>query len=194
MKRYGAAESLLAKHYLAFVGLLVLIWALQPMGLTYERDAIDAGQWWRLLTGQYVHLSFGHLAGNMLGLGIAWLLFAGNWRGWRFVWLVPLCVAGSNIGMWLFHPTIDNYVGFSGALYGLIAFGALTDWRNKVLFGRFITLGLCFKVSYEYFYQPIELFAWADLNLLAVEAHFFGAITGFAAALLLRPAKIAPGA
>lgn len=181
-------------QYLAFAILLLLLYTLQPMALAYERDAIDAGQWWRLLTGQYLHLSLGHLTGNILGLGVAWLLFADNWRGWRFAWLAPLCVAGSSIGMWLFHPAIAYYVGFSGALYGLIAYGALRDWRNNILFGRGITIGLCLKVGYEYFYQPVEFLAWNDLSVLAVEAHFFGAITGFAVALLSRPAKIAPSA
>ena len=182
--------------YFAFVLVMVIIWAWQPMALAYERDAILTGQWWRLLTGQYLHLSLGHLIGNILGLGVAWLLFAGNWGGWRFVGLTVVCVVGSNLGMFLLHPAVEYYVGFSGALYGLIAFGALNDWFNRVLFGRVITLGLILKVSWEYFVGPITWFSWADLSLLAVEAHFFGALSGFAVALLLRPrdAKIAPGA
>lgn len=183
-------------QYMVFGLVLLGIWAWQPMILAYERDAIIAGQWWRLLSGQYLHLSLSHLIGNMLGLGVAWLLFADNWRRWRFAWLTSVCVLGSNLGMFLFHPSIEYYVGFSGALYGLIAFGALSDWFNRVLFGRFITLGLLIKISWEYFIEPIAWFAWADLSLLAVEAHFFGALTGFLIACLTRmhARKIAPGA
>src|SRR5690606_30285485 len=36
--------------------------------LRYEREAIFAGQLWRLLTGHLVHLSWTHLLLNILGL------------------------------------------------------------------------------------------------------------------------------
>ncbi|RUO23284.1 rhombosortase [Aliidiomarina iranensis] len=171
-------------QYFLFIGLLLAIWQLQPMWMAYDREAMLQGQWWRLLTGQFLHLSFAHALGNILGLGVVWLLFADHWRGWRFVWLVPICVLGSNAGM-LFHPQIENYVGFSGALYGLIAFGALMDWFHRIPYGGFITLGLTAKVSYEYFLQPIEFLALNDLSLLAVEAHFYGVLTGFCMAFII---------
>lgn len=171
-------------QFLLFATLLLIIWALQPMWLAFERPQIEAGQWWRLFSGQYLHLSLGHLLGNLGGLGIAWLLFAEHWRGWRFAGLVVLCVLGSNLGLWLFAAHIDYYVGFSGALYGLIAFGALSDWLGRIRFGMGIAIGLLLKVSYEYFVAPIPFLGLTEHSLLAVEAHFFGALTGFTLALL----------
>ncbi|MCC5879391.1 MAG: rhombosortase [Idiomarina sp.] len=172
-------------QFLAFAAGLLFIWVLQPMWLAFERPLIDAGQWWRLFTGQYLHLSLGHLLGNLGGLGIAWLLFADHWRGWRFAVVAAVCVLGSNLGMWLLHPYIEYYVGFSGALYGLIAFGALNDWLQGIRFGMAISIALVLKVSYEYFIAPLPFWGSSADSLLAVEAHFFGALSGLLMVLLL---------
>lgn len=172
-------------QYFFVSAMLLIIMLLQPNLMLFERDAINAGEWWRLFTGQFVHISAGHFIGNVLALGVAYLLFSENWRGWKFVTLLLICATTSNMGMYYFHPEIENYVGISGALYGLIAFGALTDWFNKVPFGRIITLGLILKVVYEFYLGPIAFTAAEPSDAIAVQAHLYGAITGFLLALLL---------
>ena len=44
--------------------------------LRYDRGAIAAGGWWRLLTAHTVHLDLHHLMLNELGLVLMWSLFA----------------------------------------------------------------------------------------------------------------------
>src|ERR1700680_2121071 len=44
--------------------------------LRYDRSAIAAGGWWRLLTAHIVHLDVQHLLLNELGLVLMWSLFA----------------------------------------------------------------------------------------------------------------------
>ncbi len=44
--------------------------------LRYDRSAIAAGGWWRLLTAHIVHLDVHHLVLNELGLVLMWSLFA----------------------------------------------------------------------------------------------------------------------
>ena len=44
--------------------------------LRYDRSAIAAGGWWRLLTAHIVHLDAHHLILNELGLVLMWSLFA----------------------------------------------------------------------------------------------------------------------
>src|SRR5260221_13119293 len=44
--------------------------------LRYDRSAIAAGGWWRLLTAHMVHLDAHHLMLNGLGLVLMWALFA----------------------------------------------------------------------------------------------------------------------
>ena len=43
--------------------------------LRYDRVALAAGQWWRLLSAHVVHLSVRHALVNCLGLVLLWALF-----------------------------------------------------------------------------------------------------------------------
>src|SRR5580692_13153055 len=47
--------------------------------LRYDRGAIAAGGWWRLLTAHIVHLDVHHLILNELGLVLVWSLFASDY-------------------------------------------------------------------------------------------------------------------
>ena len=53
--------------------------------LRYDRGAIAAGGWWRLLTAHMVHLDLHHLILNEFGLVLMWALFARGLRSGRVV-------------------------------------------------------------------------------------------------------------
>ncbi|MCL5049348.1 MAG: rhombosortase [Firmicutes bacterium] len=177
-----------ARHFAAFCALLTLVWWLQPEVASYQRPLITAGEWWRIVTGQFVHWSLPHLFGNLLGLGVAWLLFAQHWHGWCFWVLAVVVAAGTNLSLWLFSPEVAYYVGFSGALYGLITYGAVRDWLAGIRFGWLISLGVVAKVSYEFFVAPMPWFS-TDTSTLAVDAHFYGAMLGGVSGLLVAAFK-----
>ena len=44
--------------------------------LSFDREAIAAGQWWRLLSAHFVHIDLEHAVLNSLGLVLMWALFA----------------------------------------------------------------------------------------------------------------------
>lgn len=160
--------------------LFVLVWVLPSTWqakLTYELDLIYAGQIWRLITGQWVHLELEHLAMNLLGLLFYWLLFAEHTSGVRFIGYVLAISFCSSFGMFLFDTKIAHYVGFSGTLYGLFAWGACQDIRKKIPMGWLILVVILSKVSYDYFFHAIALFG-TDAEALAVSAHFYGVLGG----------------
>jgi rhomboid family GlyGly-CTERM serine protease len=116
----------------AGISLGALILTYWPQGLTYfryDRDALLAGQAWRLLTAHLVHLNTAHLLFNLGGM---FLLCELLWRdlpvaqGAGVLVATAITVSGS---LYWFHPELAWYAGLSGALHGLWAGCALAGCR-----------------------------------------------------------------
>ena len=93
------------------------------LALQYDRAAIAAGGWWRLLTAHLVHLDLHHLLLNELGLVLIWALFAADFDA--VDWLI-VALAGAlaiSCGLWWLSPTVTWYVGASGVLHAIMAAG-----------------------------------------------------------------------
>jgi rhomboid family GlyGly-CTERM serine protease len=108
------------------VGAMVLLQAapadLQD-ALRYDRDAIRAGEWYRLVSGHFVHLGWSHLALNLAGLVLGtWLFGADRSPAW---WIGATLAAAlaCGLGLLAFHPEVRWCVGLSGVLHGLMVVG-----------------------------------------------------------------------
>lgn len=92
-------------------------------GALIPNAVLHGGQWWRILTGAFLHGSLLHIGVNMLSL---WFLgrfieyAMGPWR-MLLVYLVSLVAAGLGV-VYFSDPNVAT-VGASGAIFGL--FGAL---------------------------------------------------------------------
>ena len=99
--------------------------------LQYDRAAIAAGQWWRILSGHLTHWSLDHLAWDVAAFVC---LGALNERRDRRLFLVCTILAGVAVsaGVWLARPGMTFYRGLSGidsALFVLLAAGILREAR-----------------------------------------------------------------
>ena len=81
--------------------------------LSYDREALAAGQWWRLLTAHLVHLGLEHAALNSLGLVLMWALFARDYTPGQWVSIALASMAAIDAGLWLRDSTVIWYVGSS---------------------------------------------------------------------------------
>lgn len=178
-RQYTLAPILVSVLLLA----VFLLPEIRLLQLTFERLAIAEGEYWRLLSGQFVHFSWGHLWLNIAGIWVMYLLYAEHAPSWRYPLVVCVLALASNLGMYFFAPEIEAYVGFSGVLYGLFAWGAVIDIHKGVKLGWLLFIGVMIKVSWEYFIGPVQLGAVTVSNL-AVSAHFFGALGGVILAFL----------
>src|SRR5690242_19815922 len=79
--------------------------------LRYDRAAILHGESWRLLSASLVHLNPGHLAEDMAGLVLLWLLFGEVWPGWRMPLLALWGILVVGLGLLLGDPDVAWYVG-----------------------------------------------------------------------------------
>jgi membrane associated rhomboid family serine protease len=86
-------------------------------------DVLQGHQWWRIITGAFLHGGLIHIGVNMLSL---WFLgrfieyALGSWR-MLLVYMVSLVVSG--LGVVYFSNPVTPTLGASGAIFGL--FGAL---------------------------------------------------------------------
>jgi rhomboid family GlyGly-CTERM serine protease len=150
----------------------------------YERTAVGAGQWWRLITCHFVHLDVTHAVLNAVGLALLWALFA---REYRFrQWLLTMAVSAVSIaiGFWFFSTRLQWYVGASALLHGVFACGCAALIRKRERIGFIAGALFVAKLVFEQLHGPLP-FERADQ--VVTISHLYGAMGGALAGLLLRP-------
>ncbi|MCH8500550.1 MAG: rhombosortase [Aliidiomarina sp.] len=179
----------LERQYLvpaAVMSLLLVFFYLLPANLhealSYQRELIAEGQWWRIMTGQLLHFEWRHLLLNVAGIWVMFLLFAEHAPAWRYAYVVIALTVLTGIGVYWLAPELQYYVGFSGVLYAIFAWGACHDIRQRIKLGYLLLFGLVLKVSWEQFFGPLG--NQAATESLAVAAHFYGVLSGITVALI----------
>lgn len=108
---------------LSLVGMALLVYPIPSLSelLVYDRQAILAGQWWRVGTAPLVHFSFSHLGWDLLVFGAAgWAIETARYR--KF-WLVcAIAAVGPGLLYLLTAPQLAVYGGLSGLATGAVAY------------------------------------------------------------------------
>jgi len=153
--------------------------------LRYDRGAIAAGGWWRLLTAHIVHLDVHHLILNELGLVLVWSLFARDYDAVEWCAIVLSGALAISSGLWWLSPRVSWYVGASGVLHSVMGAGVAKHLAERSWDRWILTVGLGAKLAWEQWGGPAA-------PLIVVDAHLYGAACGFivGAALCLRIAII----
>lgn len=117
-----------AKQALICWGVLLLLGAVAtsyPASLALDLTLTGDGEWWRLLTGHLVHLTWRHYLMDELALGMAiWLCLAVDVRLQSIAWIALLAAASVSLMLMVTSP-VDIYGGLSGITAGLLAYAAL---------------------------------------------------------------------
>lgn len=102
-----------------------------PMGALYE-PGIQKGEWWRLITGMFLHGGILHLFMNMISLYLAGIFLENSLGTKRFFFAYLLSgIAAGLISLW-WHDKPVVAVGASGAIFGL--YGVLL---SMIVFNKF---------------------------------------------------------
>lgn len=146
--------------------------------LVYRRSSIEAGQWWRLITGNLLHTNHWHLLMNLAGLWIILFLHHFHYRAKGLTLLFILLCSLEGIGLYLGYPLLLSYVGLSGMLHGLFAYGAVQDIQRRIRSGYLLLLGVIVKVGHEQFYGASDEVSTMIGARVATEAHLVGLLCG----------------
>lgn len=175
-------------HWLAIIlGVCCIIFQVTGLSdtLRFSRTDIDDGEWWRLFTGNLVHLGYPHLFLNLAGLAVISLLLAPSMTVAQWSVTGIASMIGVGVGLWWLDPQLYWYVGLSGALYGLLLGGAIAEFRRQKLFAGIIAIYTIGKIGWEQIYGAVESSEKIAGGAVIVNAHLYGMICGGAAVLTL---------
>lgn len=101
-----------------------------PDAWVFDRAAIGQGEWWRLVTGHWVHSDAGHALWDISALAVMGLLFESRLRG-RMLAALAVGTFGVNAWLWWGGTAPAYYCGLSGILNSLLVLGLAVLWRER---------------------------------------------------------------
>lgn len=150
--------------------------------LQFEREGILHGEIWRLITGNFVHLSGSHALLNIAGLVLIWLLFGHCYNNTTWIIVLLSSLLTTTLGLLVFNPELDWYVGLSGSLHGLFIAGCIAEIKEqKSITGALLLIIIVLKIIWEQYQGPLPGTAAAAGGNVIVDAHLYGAVAGIAA-------------
>lgn len=152
--------------------------------LAYERSGVSAGEWWRLVSGHFVHLGWSHLWLNLAGLGLIWYLVGKRLTGRQWLIVGGASVAVMDAGFWFLNPWLDWYVGLSGLLHGLLAGGLVAALGKRDREAAVIAAFVLAKLAWEQVAGPLPGSESTAGGTVIVDAHLYGAVGGILGALV----------
>ncbi len=153
--------------------------------LSLDRTQVAQGQYWRLLTANFVHFGWAHTLMNLGAFLLCSFALLSEFSIKAFTALIVSCCLVVGICIYAFNPEYETYAGLSGALHGFIVAGVLVNKRHKFWINGVLIALVFAKVINENSpgYQSNEL-----QNLLPVavaySAHLYGALAGLAFGLI----------
>ncbi len=147
-------------------------------GFAYDRAAISAGEYWRLLTGHVTHLSWQHLFYNFVGLSLITYLVAAELKAGELIMIWALALPTVSAGLWFYQPDLQWYVGLSGAQHGLLTAGLVASIGRWGIERWVVAIVVAGKLIYEQLFGALPFSEGASGDAVIVASHFYGAVSG----------------
>lgn len=154
--------------------------------LRFDRMGIGAGEFWRAVTGHFVHLGWPHFGLNAAGLGLVWYLVGETFDTRRWLVIGGFSIIAMDLGLWFLDPELRWYVGLSGLLHGVLAAGLTERLRRPDAETVVLAALLLGKLGWEQISGPLPGSEATAGGSVVVDSHLFGALGGAVGALMLR--------
>ena len=142
-------------------------------------------EWWRLITGHWVHTNTPHLLMNMSSLWVLLALYRqapSRPSGHQLVGLSLVLSGLTGLFLHIAHPEVSPYQGLSGVWHGLAVWLALHHWQSdrsrlSLALGALLSLKLMAEQASVVNTAPTA--QWIGARV-AIEGHLGGALAGLA--------------
>jgi len=152
----------------------------------YERLSIVDGEYWRIVTCHFAHISWKHFLLNLIGLFFIVLFFFHVYRPATWLYVTVFCSVFIGLGFLTLMPHLDWYVGLSGLLHSYLVVGLVGEIKrgNKLYYIGLLVVLL--KVAMEKYVGPsIYTRQFLEFTVIA-DAHVLGAFSGLIFSFLLK--------
>ncbi|MEX0625123.1 MAG: rhomboid family intramembrane serine protease [Chloroflexota bacterium] len=157
---------------------------LSEAGAVYG-PAVAGGEWWRLITGAFLHLGILHIAFNMYALWLFGPIMEQMYGHVEFAVIYLLCALGGNVLTILLAPNVPA-LGASGAIFGLFGLAFIVSRRRHLLLGPQARAVL----SRVGTLLVLNLIITFTIPFISWTGHVGGLVVGGVIGLLLAPANV----
>ena len=157
---------------------------LSQAGTVYG-PAVANGEWWRLITGAFLHLGLLHIGFNMYALWLFGPIIEQMYGHVEFAVIYLLCALGGNVLTILVAPDVPA-LGASGAIFGLFGLAFIVSRRRHLLLGPQARAMLSRVGSL----LVLNLIITFTLPFISWTGHVGGLAVGGLIGLLLAPANV----
>jgi len=159
------------------MSLLLIIGQLLQSEIVFDRNAIQSGQWWKAISGNFTHSNIPHLLLNLSGLCLLMLLFIDSLNTKTFILSTIFLSIIVGLGLFYFTPELNRYYGFSGILYGLYFVAAICAILDNDRFtGISVAVLIAGKILWDYITGGNQSSAELIGVPVANDAHLYGFI------------------
>jgi rhomboid family GlyGly-CTERM serine protease len=171
---------------------MLVFQAIGPELLRYQTRLIQQHQWWRLLTGHWVHANWIHYALNMTGFMLCVALTETKWTLPQWLWRIVALSAGISLGLWLLKPNLGWYVGFSGDLFGLYVLCAIASWSRQKIMSSLLLVIIALKLILD-LWSSVKITSTELIGVpVLVDAHLYGVASALFIELIYLAIKFLP--
>ena len=155
-------------------------------GSLFPAGVLQNGEWWRILTGAFLHANLLHIGVNMMSLWFLGRFIEYAVGPWRMLFIYVVSLVGAGLGVVYFSASLAPTVGASGAIFGL--FGALFAIGLKL--GKpgmdLVRANIWILVANLVFTFTVRAISW--------QAHVSGLLVGFLITLVIYapPRRVQP--
>lgn len=169
------------------IGVTALAFASQTLrdALVADQRVFD-GQWWRLVTGPFVHATWGHLARDLALVGIAGVAYEGPLASRKLLLFgVGIVLPGLVV---LATADVQWYCGLSGLSHAMLAAALSYEFMRRRGTARVIVLALCVIAAAKPVYElvtgaPAFAMSLGEGVVQVPLAHVIGVLAGIACGL-----------